>query len=89
MAATRIPAYEQVLAPSLAKVNPSFKQPGDPRKAAERIVDLLTGTGLAEGREVPSRMTLGDDAYEWKLAALEQAEREARDWREWTTGTNF
>ncbi|KAF2821503.1 NAD(P)-binding protein [Ophiobolus disseminans] len=37
-------------------------QPGDVGKGAKVIVDVLTMTGVAEGREVPIRVVLGSDA---------------------------
>jgi len=86
---THIPAYESVLAPTFAKLNPEFKQPGDPKKGAERIVDLLTGSGYARGRILPFRIALGDDAYEtgWKTA--QNKEKLTKEWKEWSTGTDF
>jgi len=37
-------------------------QPGDVEKGAKVIVDVLTMTGAAEGREAPMRVVLGSDA---------------------------
>jgi NAD(P)-dependent dehydrogenase (short-subunit alcohol dehydrogenase family) len=39
-------------------------QPGDVGKGAKVIVDVLTMSGVAEGREVPMRVPLGKDAFE-------------------------
>ena len=39
-------------------------QPGDPAKAAERMVDVVRGEGMAAGREIPLRMPLGRDSLE-------------------------
>lgn len=38
-------------------------QPGDVSKRPEIIVDVLTGTEIAKGNEVPLRLPLGTDAY--------------------------
>ncbi|KAL6705469.1 hypothetical protein ACN47E_006734 [Coniothyrium glycines] len=38
------------------------RQPGDVEKGAKVIVDVLTGSGAAEGREVPVRVALGNDS---------------------------
>lgn len=38
-------------------------QPGDVRKAVELTLDLVKGEGQAEGREVPSEMWMGSDAF--------------------------
>ena len=37
-------------------------QLGDPVKGAEIIYDVLTGTGVAKGKQVPSFLPLGSDA---------------------------
>ena len=40
-------------------------QPGDPRKGAERMVDVVRGEGMAEGKtDFPLRLPLGSDALE-------------------------
>ena len=50
------------------------EQPGDPRKAAEIIVDL------ASVDELPERIALGANALE---SIAEKLDRTARDLREW------
>lgn len=39
------------------------KQLGDVAKGAAVVVDVLTGTGVAEGRRLPLRLVLGSDCY--------------------------
>ncbi|KAJ3284265.1 hypothetical protein HK104_010024 [Borealophlyctis nickersoniae] len=53
------PAVESVRA-ALNEYN--GKQPGDPVKGAKVIVDVLTKSGAAAGREIPVRLPLGSDA---------------------------
>jgi hypothetical protein len=36
-------------------------EPGDPVKAVARMIDVLTGTGLAAGKQLPPRLPLGTD----------------------------
>ncbi|PTB43726.1 hypothetical protein M441DRAFT_88438 [Trichoderma asperellum CBS 433.97] len=36
-------------------------QAGDPEKGAKVIVDIFTGTGVANGKEIPNRLQLGSD----------------------------
>lgn len=40
------------------------KQQGDPAKAAQRILDVVTNTGMAAGKEGLLRVPLGKDCYE-------------------------
>lgn len=40
-----------------------MKQQGDVVKGCRVIIDVLTQSGAAEGREIPFRLVLGADAY--------------------------
>lgn len=64
-AADRIPAYEDPSTPS-GKVRKGLEtlngqQLGDVKKGASICVDILTSSGIAEGRELPLRVVLGSD----------------------------
>lgn len=37
------------------------RQNGDARKAVARMIDVLTGSGMASGKELPPRLPLGSD----------------------------
>lgn len=37
------------------------KEPGDPKKAVERMIDVVRGEGMAVGKEMPFRLPLGSD----------------------------
>jgi len=65
------------------RLTPSFKQPGDAVKLAQRIVDLLRGDwpGLEKGKKIPARLALGDDAYGNVKEAYEGRLRETDEWR--------
>ncbi|PGH07299.1 hypothetical protein GX51_01843 [Blastomyces parvus] len=54
----------------LEKVN--NKQPGDPVKGCSVIIDVLTQSGKAAGRPIPSRLALGDDAQDIISAECER-----------------
>ncbi len=38
-------------------------EPGDPVKGVRLMIELIKGTGVAEGREVPLRMPIGSDSF--------------------------
>jgi len=84
-----ISVYEPVLAPTYAFLSPNFKQPSDPRKGAERIVDLLNGTGHAKGRTLPTRPGLGEEAWETGLKTTANRHKTEQEWKEWTLGTEY
>ncbi|CAH0473568.1 unnamed protein product [Peronospora belbahrii] len=47
------------------------KQPGDPAKGAQIIIEVLTKTGRCAGKTIPSRMLLGKDAVRVGDAVLQ------------------
>lgn len=58
-----IPDYEEQRADSLITYNAlDGKQPGDPVKAMNAVVDVVRGEGVAAGREWPLYLVLGKDA---------------------------
>ncbi|PVH94150.1 NAD(P)-binding protein [Periconia macrospinosa] len=64
-------------------------QPGDPAKAAERIVDVLRGEGVAEGKKMPKRLILGGDTVEIVRGKCEETLKEVAEWEEVSLGTGF
>ncbi|KAL6852513.1 hypothetical protein ACO1O0_007059 [Amphichorda felina] len=61
----QIPAYEDESTPTgrmraILKATDGVQQ-GDVRKGCDIIVDMLTRTGVAEGKELPARIVLGSD----------------------------
>jgi hypothetical protein len=64
-------------------------QPGDPRKGAERMIDVLKQEGRASGKAIPKRIPIGPDAAqavkETCLATLKVCE----EWEELSASTDF
>ena len=85
----RISAYDAVCAQVREGYTASFEQDGDPRKAAERIVDLGKGEGFASGLKLSARLSLGDDALQQLKEVYEERLKSTEEWRPWITGTNF
>jgi NAD(P)-dependent dehydrogenase (short-subunit alcohol dehydrogenase family) len=65
---------------ALAKANNN--QPGDPKKGAKIIVDVLTKTGVAEGKEIPLRLVLGNDAFQTIKGKLDSTEKLLGEWKD-------
>lgn len=65
------------------------KQPGDPQKGAEIVVDLVRGEGSAKGKEFPRFLLLGRDCYEQVKEKLEKALLVIEEWKEATQSTDF
>ncbi|KAI2488247.1 Serine 3-dehydrogenase [Pyrenophora tritici-repentis] len=66
----------------------NHKQPGDPQKGAKLIVEALTGTGRCEGRELPVRLSLGSDAYQFVSGHIDRYKKELESWKDLTTTTD-
>ncbi|KAI1342855.1 NAD(P)-binding protein [Xylariaceae sp. FL0016] len=73
-AGTNVEAFMQVL----GSVN--GKQPGDVVKGAKVIVDVLTGVGVGEGREIPIQLMLGKDCLDDVRGKIERTEKIIKDW---------
>jgi NAD(P)-dependent dehydrogenase (short-subunit alcohol dehydrogenase family) len=64
------------------------KQPGDPAKGAQVIVEALTGTGRAAGKALPARLLLGCDAVPFVASIQERQNREMEEWKELISTTD-
>ncbi|KAJ4392386.1 hypothetical protein N0V85_007099 [Neurospora sp. IMI 360204] len=65
------------------------KQPGDPAKLADVVVDALSGNGKYADRELPARLLIGKDAYGLWAAVQDKQRKQMEEWREECTGTDF
>ncbi|KAF9265300.1 putative short-chain oxidoreductase [Marasmius fiardii PR-910] len=59
------------------------KEPGDPRKAAGKIIDLIT-----KDKDLPVRLALGEDAVGACDLDIQTQARNMEEWREFGLGTN-
>ncbi|KAI2641718.1 NAD(P)-binding protein [Hypomontagnella submonticulosa] len=55
-------------------------QPGDVKKAAKVIVDVLTQTGVGAGKEIPMRLVLGRDALDVINDKIESTKKVIKEW---------
>jgi len=68
--------------------DPMAFMPGDLAKVAPRIVDVVKGEGLAEGREWPVRVLLGSDAHQSVVQKCEEALGLFGEWKELAYSTD-
>ena len=65
------------------------KEPGDPKKAVDRMMNVVKGDGLAKGKDLPVRMPLGRDGLKIVqdncLATLKLCE----EWNDVITSTDI
>ncbi|KAJ8124188.1 hypothetical protein ONZ43_g42 [Nemania bipapillata] len=67
----------------------SLKQPGDPDKAAQLIVEALTKSGRCVDRKLPKRLLIGEDAYRIVNGHIEVDQSDWKAWEDLATATNF
>lgn len=85
---SRIKDYDGTAARKVAEfmANRDGKQPGDLKKAAKVIVDVLMSK---EGKELPLRLPVGKDAYETIKAKCEATLELLEEWRDGITAINI
>lgn len=64
------------------------KQPGDVVKGASVIVDVLTGSGVAAGKEFPIRVILGRDCVKDIRAKIARTEKLIKEWEDVIVSTD-
>ncbi|TIB67722.1 hypothetical protein E3P77_01436 [Wallemia ichthyophaga] len=67
-------------------------QLGDPAVGSERIIELLTNTGLVKqisNGEIPTRVALGSDSYEGIVKKGQDLIDNANKWKEFSLSTDF
>ncbi|KXJ90823.1 hypothetical protein Micbo1qcDRAFT_225690 [Microdochium bolleyi] len=79
----RLDDYKQINAETdaiFAMIN--GKQPGDPVKGCQIIYDVVTSTGVAEGREMPEFLPLGSDAVNVIVASVQKVLGQVEEWKD-------
>ncbi|KAI0437524.1 serine 3-dehydrogenase [Xylaria telfairii] len=66
----------------------SLKQPGDPDKAAQLIIEVLTKSGRCTGCVLPRRLLIGEDAYKIVSGHVEAHQKSWKAWENLATATN-
>ncbi len=85
----RIPDYETMREGGLARyANQNGKQPGDPHKAMEALVDVVRGEGKAAGRPLPLWLVLGKDAEEDLRQSCVERLKNLDEWQDITRSTS-
>jgi NAD(P)-dependent dehydrogenase (short-subunit alcohol dehydrogenase family) len=64
------------------------KQPGDVAKGSKVLVDILTHTGSAEGKDIPMRVAIGSDAPPAIRGKLQATDTLLSEWDIITTKTD-
>jgi len=87
---TKFKEYEEVTTKLYEVMNQvSEKQPGDPEKGVDIILDVVRGEGKAAGRDIPERLLLGPDVVEVVRKKCEDTLKLVKGWEELGRSTNF
>lgn len=79
----RLPEYEEMNRHiQVGCASEDGNQPGDPKKAAEVIVEAVRGDGRCEGKTLPARLILGPDAFEGVRASCTLTAKTCDEWEE-------
>ena len=65
------------------------KQPGDPLKAAQLLVELVHGEGAVKDKELPTTIGFGTDYYEGVKEITEGTLKRMVEWEQVTRSTDF
>ncbi|KAF9771684.1 hypothetical protein IL306_010671 [Fusarium sp. DS 682] len=66
-----------------------LKQPGNPEKFVNLVLDLVKQEGCAEGKSVPFRLPVGRDAVQEIRAKLTEVKEVMQDWDSIITNTDY
>jgi NAD(P)-dependent dehydrogenase (short-subunit alcohol dehydrogenase family) len=86
----RIPEYDATIVGQVRKTLDATdnNQPGDVLKGSKVLVDILTRSGVAEGKDVPVRVALGSDSPPYIRNKLRATEELLSEWDAITTNTD-
>ncbi|TFK69342.1 NAD(P)-binding protein [Pluteus cervinus] len=87
---SRIPDYQEMTDKanaSLAAYN--GRQPGDPQKGVNVILDVIRGEGVAVGKPFPSSLQLGSDCYRIVKEEQEKTLTSLELWKDVSISTDF
>ena len=85
-----IPEYAQIDAGTKAFVDGmNGQEPGDPKKAVERMIDVVRGEGMAAGKEMPFRLPLGSDGMQVVREKCLGTLKVCDEWQEFIQSTDF
>lgn len=69
--------------------NTRTREPGDPEKAVEVMLDVVKGEGVAEGKDTPFRLPLGSDGLEVMRAKCSGTLKVCEEWEAMIKSTDF
>lgn len=82
--------YKQSVGAAIGRFNAyNGKQPGDPQKAAEVMIDVVKGEGVAAGKPFPTVVVLGSDAYELIKNSASDTLKALDVWKDATCSTDL
>jgi NAD(P)-dependent dehydrogenase (short-subunit alcohol dehydrogenase family) len=86
----RIQAYDETAVGQVRDILDATdnNQPGDVVKGCKVVVDILTRSGVAQGKEVPIRVALGSDSPPSIRKKLVSTEKLLQEWDAVTTKTD-
>ncbi|KAH8882998.1 NAD(P)-binding protein [Thozetella sp. PMI_491] len=83
-AAHSLPDYDDTVCRTTQEKTFAYhlKQRGDVKKGAAIMADIITSTGVAEGKELPVKLVIGADAYDFSKLWCESWLKTLEEWRD-------
>jgi len=89
-AKARISDYKEITEKAEASLTAyNGRQPGNPEKGVQVIIDVIKGEGLASGKPFPKVLAIGSDCYAVVKKAAEEALDRLEEWKDVTFSTDF
>ena len=66
----------------------NHNQPGDAKKGAHVMIDVVKGEGAAKNKGLPLTVLLGSDCYEWVRSALTKSVATFDEWKDVSISTD-
>ncbi|KAK1218299.1 hypothetical protein PQX77_019011, partial [Marasmius sp. AFHP31] len=86
----RIPDYQDMTEKSETALRAQDgKQPGDPQKGVQVLVDLIHEEGVAQGKRFPLSIQLGGDCYYAAMGHCETSVETLEEWKDASFSTDF
>ena len=63
-------------------------EPGDPKRAVERMIEVVKGDGMAAGKTMPLRMPLGSDSLKIIMDKCEDTLKICNEWKDVAVSTD-
>lgn len=86
----RIPFWQPLNEAARVRCQGNYDDPaGDASTMISRVIEIVKGTGVAEGREIPLRIPFGSDCLSEMRKKIEELQKTYDEWESVAISTDF